>query len=479
MAMLRLDPNDLAHAAALRRRLELLAEPALPVLNPEQVRRIRTMRRMHDCVAPAAVVHDKPEYRLQQIVAGLETTCETTRKRVNDAHAMREAAALRAARMNPDLDIQRDVHRVLSNTSMMMNDPSSPALARAAPREKWRPDASLLAAPGNAASGRVQFIPDQVMSQAEGDDELDSYLQQQRWLCKGCLNPIKKKSFPFRNSKYDARFCFYTGYYYCKDCHSNERRCRIPARCLVLWDFDLYPVCDKAADYLEIINDKPLFCVSAHQPRLYDQLPLLATCRQVRLQLSMMYEIGKLCSRFNATFFTPPAATMHSSLHHDDTPNPSSAVFVPGDRRYLIEDSECWSLSDLAVLKQSVPVLPEVDPRSQATATAGSPSPARARQGLRLTDVEHACPMLQFLRRVRSQMVRHIAQACPTLCHRAAAKSCNACTVDEVLYSFDVDNVVTCPRCDAAFHRHCWETKVTEGCPNCAAQAVRAARGLV
>jgi hypothetical protein len=473
MTALKLDVSDLSRAEALRRRLDVLSDPSIQLLSEAQQRQLARLRRLHDCLSiPApqspgtSTITRTPTYDMHRIISGLNENCDLSMKRANDAKAIQEAAAMREARMNPELDIKRDVRRALSNTSLVMQS-AEPAVA-VRPREKWAPEASLL---DQRATGRVQFIPDQVMCPAQDDDELDDFLLQQRRICKGCRNPIKKKGFPFRGNKYEARFCYYTGYYYCRDCHSNERRCRIPARCLVMWDFEAYPVCDQAADYLEIINDKPLFCISAHRPMLYAQLPLLATCRQVRLQLGMMYEVGKKCNRFLHAFFTPPQETGVSTLH--SAAETHAMAYVPPERRYLVEDCECWSLSDLAVLKETVPNLPDGPDARSADQTASAGSPARG--GLRLTQDEHGCRMLQFLKRVRTQMVRHIAQACPQQCHRVAAKSCGACTVDEVLYSFDVDNVVTCPRCDSAFHRHCWEVKVTDGCPNCSSVARRAA----
>lgn len=442
-------------ADALRTRLELLSEGEAPVMDPVQLKRLRRVKKLHDLLNGKGAAS---RMSLAELGATLDTDAMKLRERVADATTRREAQKAREARMNPDLDIQRDVHRPPSNTSMHAHEQTG-AAGPAPQLAKWKPKAELL----SSDTGRVPFIPDQVMYPAEDDDELDQCIQQQRRICRGCRNPLKKQG--LFTAKYEARFCHYTGYYYCRSCHTNAYRSRIPARCLVDWDFDEYHVHDKAGEYLSVITEQPLFCISAHRPQLYDQCPLLATCRQVRLQLSMMYDIGKECPRFMTAFFNPPRAPQMQTSLHDDGPAQPQPAYVPADKLYLVEDSECWSLSDLHVFKQSVARLSETE-----GATFGSPSsPARGRKGIRLSEDEQKCAMLQYLRRLRSQMVRHIAHGCAQRCHRTAAKACGACTIDEVLYSFDIDNVVTCPRCDSSFHRHCWETKVRNGCPNCAA----------
>ena len=467
MARLQLDEVELHRAQLLRHRLQVIA-PGSSVLSESQQKRWRRAARLHALIAPESSTDTSDANTSFDTIAGaIDDASDVMRKRVNDANARREAAAERAARVNPDLDIRADMDAAATNASLSRTSGlGRPEVSKEA-LETWRPDVALM-----GSSTRVPFIADQVMHPAEDDDELADFLQQQRRICKGCLNPIKKKGFSFRGAKYDARFCYYTGYYYCRDCHSNAFRCRIPARCLVDWDFDEYPVCDRAGEYLELINDQPLFCISAQRPQLYMQCPLLAVCRQLRVQLGMMNEVGKECKRFLSAFYTPPAATMQTSLHESvESPAPA---YVPADKKYLVDDSECWSLSDLGVFQHTVAHLPENDARSD-TAAWGNASPSRSRRGVRLTDEEQRCPMLQYLRRLRSQMVRHIAHGCPDQCHAEAARACGACTVDEVIYAFDIDNCVTCPRCTTVFHRHCWETKVNNGCPNCAARSAKEA----
>lgn len=470
-----LSEADAAYLDGLRARLDLFADPTSvspdgnevrPMLNDGQLRRLRRLKRLHACMAAAeestndSVVGPMMpgEYSAAATTQALAAAVAEARKKANDERELKRLAAERASRLNPDLDITRELGARPSNDSLTQHNaaPSKPV----GEYRSWAPDAAL--ASPTTGGNRMGLIYDSIMEAADDDDEISEYVSHQRGLCRGCMNPVKKKGFSLVGSKWDVRFCNYTGYYYCRECHSGEGRHPIPARCLIEWDFAPRAVCDQAAEFLELMHDKPIICVSAHRPQLLEESALLATCRQLRVQLGLLHGIGVNCDRFRAMFYAPPQVKVQQSLH--EATDPQAQTFVPADKRYLIEDTECWSLRDLEALHKAAPKL---------VAAGTMPTASPGKKGLRLTEAEQACPLFQYLRKIRTHMVRHVAQACKT-CHAAAAKACAACTVEEVIFSFDVDNVVTCPRCESAFHRHCWNTKVHDGCPNCAIRAAAA-----
>eukprot|EP01028_Stygiella_incarcerata_P003924 TRINITY_DN181_c0_g5_i2.p1 TRINITY_DN181_c0_g5~~TRINITY_DN181_c0_g5_i2.p1 ORF type:complete len:749 (+),score=216.61 TRINITY_DN181_c0_g5_i2:68-2248(+) len=75
-----------------------------------------------------------------------------------------------------------------------------------------------------------------------------------------------------------ARLCHYTNMYFCKGCHTRERH-TIPALVLHNWDFETRPVSRLASRFLKSIWNRPVICVSAVNPLLFDEVPALQDIR--------------------------------------------------------------------------------------------------------------------------------------------------------------------------------------------------------
>ena len=118
------------------------------------------------------------------------------------------------------------------------------------------------------------------------------------------------------------RYCEYTGLYYCHACHSNKE-CLVPARVLQRFDTQLYRVCDAAAEFLESINQEPLFDLSAINPKLYSKAKTLQRIKQVRSRLYHMNDFVRTCRDRRALL----------------------ALIFP--RLYLLETADVFSLRDL------------------------------------------------------------------------------------------------------------------------------------
>jgi hypothetical protein len=75
-----------------------------------------------------------------------------------------------------------------------------------------------------------------------------------------------------------ARFCEYSGRWYCRQCHLNERSV-IPARILQAWDFGQYRVSVRAKEFLGTIWDEAVFDVEVFNSSLYGRVKALADMR--------------------------------------------------------------------------------------------------------------------------------------------------------------------------------------------------------
>ena len=100
-----------------------------------------------------------------------------------------------------------------------------------------------------------------------------------------------------------ARTCYYTGQYYCQECHLQELRV-IPARVLFNWDFKRYHgeqhcqtiqhriesrhcwvlVCVGSCEFLDSMEYSPVLDVNKVNNALYGYIPDLDQCR-VRYQI--------------------------------------------------------------------------------------------------------------------------------------------------------------------------------------------------
>ncbi|XP_015437837.1 PREDICTED: pleckstrin homology domain-containing family M member 1 [Dufourea novaeangliae] len=119
-----------------------------------------------------------------------------------------------------------------------------------------------------------------------------------------------------------AHVCCYSGHYYCSKCMS-QGECIIPSRVIHNWDLKCYPICNKAAAYLQ---DCPtLLDLKVLNPRIYMAVNSMAQLQSLRLQLNLL----------RAYLFTCREPVIES-LQKKVTP-----------REYLYEHVHQYSVSDL------------------------------------------------------------------------------------------------------------------------------------
>mmetsp|Transcript_149 Transcript_149/g.466 ORF Transcript_149/g.466 Transcript_149/m.466 type:complete len:727 (-) Transcript_149:174-2354(-) len=145
----------------------------------------------------------------------------------------------------------------------------------------------------------------------------------QAGLCRGCQEPfpsaINHAALPI--------LCEYTGEYFCSKCH-HRKKCMIPSYAVHNWDFTPRPVWNEAKAYLDSTWDKPILCVNAINPYLYNSVPALSLCHDHRIRLMQLQK-------------RLPAAAQ-------------SALFTTlGRRRYLAENCDFYAMSELAELSKS------------------------------------------------------------------------------------------------------------------------------
>ncbi|XP_076667171.1 pleckstrin homology and RUN domain containing M1 [Andrena cerasifolii] len=119
-----------------------------------------------------------------------------------------------------------------------------------------------------------------------------------------------------------AHVCFYSGNYYCSKCMSPNEYI-IPSRVIHNWDLKCYPVCKKAAVYLQ---DCPILLdLKTLNPRIYMAVDTMAQLQSLRIQLNLL----------RAYLFTCREPIIES-LQKKVTP-----------RDYLYEHVHQYSVSDL------------------------------------------------------------------------------------------------------------------------------------
>lgn len=458
---------------------------------------------------------------------------------------------------DPDLDFtfQRVMPGTLSDDDYGGGDDSpsrSPAvrelsqqqqhLAEAGQYDPWRSSEVALrcdepqpaGAPGVPVRHVLSVISRTVMRKPAGFKAKDEAMAQQGPYCKSCLTPLAAKFSPFRLGKSwdSAKFCYYTGYYYCRDCHPASQTTIIPSRVLMQWDFLPMSVCNDAYETLELRRDLPLYCISASNPRLYDEVSVLQAVRNLRVQLMILRDIGIPCPAFRRLFFgwsvtsgavkvAPPSSreptfpTTVEEMLARGQPGvgglPSAAAeqpcVIPESRRYLVEDSEFWSLADLIEIHN---VQPYKDGQLQGAGVAGAAGKAAAGPGAKdrafhfdrsgvpkmvdsrrfsalvsMRDTNSGlagpdCELAELLKRCRSRMIQHVLRDCPGGgCTKRAAKVCPACRKQgqtDLVFPFDLNRVRNCVKCGSTYHRGCWNARkslFTNACLVCMPAAPR------
>jgi hypothetical protein len=139
----------------------------------------------------------------------------------------------------------------------------------------------------------------------------------QRFVCGTCGGKLENEK--------SVRWCEYTELYHCKSCCSQRKRMVLPTRALHHWDFLKYRVCDEVASFLEDIYTRPVLCVSALNPQLFDWVSELRHARLLRLQLMRMKDFVDTCRQ---------GIELRSRLDEREL-------------GYLMDNTEMYSLRDL------------------------------------------------------------------------------------------------------------------------------------
>jgi hypothetical protein len=139
----------------------------------------------------------------------------------------------------------------------------------------------------------------------------------QRFVCGTCGGKlINDKS---------VRWCEYTELYHCRNCCHQRARRVLPTRALHHWDFLKYRVCDEVASFLDDVYTRPVLCVSALNPQLFDWVSELRHTRLLRLQLIRMKDFVDTCRQ---------GIELRSRLDEREL-------------GYLMDNTEMYSLRDL------------------------------------------------------------------------------------------------------------------------------------
>eukprot|EP01060_Flectonema_neradi_P000615 TRINITY_DN1038_c0_g1_i1.p1 TRINITY_DN1038_c0_g1~~TRINITY_DN1038_c0_g1_i1.p1 ORF type:complete len:919 (+),score=121.96 TRINITY_DN1038_c0_g1_i1:34-2790(+) len=263
---------------------------------------------------------------------------------------------------------------------------------------------------------RIKLITD-VKKKHSDYGEKERRIERQGKKCKGCLQVLKKTWSPiYFTWRYDTvRFCWYMGKYYCNGCHDDSLQIVVPARVLFMWDVKPRPVCRDAYDYLMSLWDKPIVCVSAINPILFEQVEPMRQARDLRIQLSVINKTISSCDDFKKYLSDHPA-------------------LVPEGMSYAVQGTELYSFLDLLTFHESQPSLTEAPTSS--------------------------CKLVKSLETMRNKMIEHIVQNCDR-CYQQAAMECETCATEGIqqakIFEFEVQKVQTCRKCGRVYHRVCYQ----------------------
>lgn len=219
--------------------------------------------------------------------------------------------------------------------------------------------------------------------------------------CKGCGTTFEKPSFIWKKVK--ARFCYYTGAWYCYDCHRDEKSL-IPGSVVLKWDFTQYPVSSRSEQKLAELRKLPLIDINRDNPELYRTSPELNNIRKFRARLMLIAEFCQACER--------SATSLRASYQ---------------SFAYLIQDIHLYSVADLDLVR-------------------------RKRLG----------PMLQSHAQFLLDHIFHceVCRARGFYCAK-----CN--NLNELLFPFQTGEICCCSQCSAGYHQRCFKPASGEQCPKC------------
>jgi hypothetical protein len=110
--------------------------------------------------------------------------------------------------------------------------------------------------------------------------------------CATCGTPLSDALLARLRDAY--RFCYYTGLWYCTDCHAKDQAV-LPARAVLQWDLRPFPVCIAAKSVLSEAQASPLLNVSSLNDDLYQNAPMSAVKEQ-RERLVQLGEYVHTCA---------------------------------------------------------------------------------------------------------------------------------------------------------------------------------------
>jgi hypothetical protein len=286
--------------------------------------------------------------------------------------------------------------------------------------------------------------------------------------CAACNAKIDRSRFglgPFK-----ARWCHELNGFCCVTCVTGNCQCVLPAYALLRWDFSPKVVRDAYGAEFEATYSRPTLCPGAERPQLFDQIPALQELRRLRLQLSKLHEIGAACPAFLSALAVEPERPVLGAAPAN--PSGKATFYVAERQRYLVQESEMWSLRDLEQIARATTTVGGGGGAATAVA-ASTASLSQVERRQQQQAAAMASPLAKCLQSVRDAMIRHVLQECDD-CKLRAAHICLACNDPQNIYSFDVRNVVDCVRCGAVFHRKCWEgIQRSDGtCPGCSGKTL-------
>jgi hypothetical protein len=163
----------------------------------------------------------------------------------------------------------------------------------------------------------------------------DEYLlKSQRGRCIGCDEPISMR-WGFLGPDRNYRSCrYYNGLFCLKWCHSDQRR-QIPRQILQNWDFKLHGVSRLAAQYLDVIWNKPVILLQIVSPFLYERVLELRLVQKMRKKIIDMINYHLRSDRLG--FAEEWASKVKGAI-----------VIYGSDKAHLCLSDDLYSLSDLS-----------------------------------------------------------------------------------------------------------------------------------
>jgi hypothetical protein len=209
-------------------------------------------------------------------------------------------------------------------------------------------------------------------------------LDSQSFQCSDCSAPV---GMIFGH----AKVCSFDARYYCKECHLDEE-VLIPSRIIHNWDFNKHKVCHTNKEYLDSIEEEPLFNLAKINSSLYGHVPELQEVKLLRHQLSAL---------------VPYVYTCQTRVWDE------FGKKVWG-REYLFENEDLYSIADFVQVQS-----------------------------------HH---LVTYLKKTVSSALKHVNR-CKVCCQKGFI--CEICNNPKIIYPFEVHSTLQCRACQSVFHKSC------------------------